>query len=112
MTVYNLARKPDGPVLLAFVELPAPLTTMLAIPIKLRRLNRGPFGWEARPIPKLTGGYGFITEYSLRIGRRFLSASCVGGKLQLRVVSGFADGARRSERVARPCTVAEADPRK
>ena len=112
MTIYNLGRKPDGPDLLAFVELPAPFTAALSIPIELRRLNRGPFGWEVRaPIPKIAGGAGFITEYSLRIGRRFLSATCVGGKLQLRVFSRFADGTRRSERVARPCTVAEADVR-
>lgn len=109
MTIYNLGRGP-GPDLLALVELPVPIAAMLGIPIDLRRIHRGRMGWEARaPIPKIAGGSGAITGYSLRIGRRFLTATCGDGRLDLRAVTTFADGERRSERVVRPCTAAKAD---
>lgn len=113
MTLYNLGADDRGPELLAFAYFPAPVVTALEIPVEVRPLDRGPFGWEARAsVPKIFGGYGLITDYSLRIGRRFLSATCVGGKLELRVVAGFYDRRRLGERSIRPCAVAEADVRK
>jgi hypothetical protein len=112
LTLYHRGRTADGARLLAFAYLPAPLTGAIEIPVEVRRINRGRRGWEIRPsIPRSTGGGVWITEYSLRIGKRFLSATCVGGKLVLGVVSGFEDGTTRRERVVRPCTVPEADPR-
>jgi len=113
MTLYNLGPKRRDPELLAFAYFSAPTTTALAIPIEVRRIDRGPFGWEARAsVPKIFGGYGWITEYSLRIGKRFLSATCVGGKLELRVAVGFYERRGLGERRVRRCAVAEADVRK
>lgn len=107
MTIYKVGHGPD---LLAFVELPAPIAGTLGIPIDLRRVQRGRMGWEARaPLPKIAGGSGVITRYSLRIGKRFLTATCADGRLDLRAVTAFADGEKRGERVIRPCSVAKAD---
>src|SRR5689334_22041681 len=65
--------------------LPAPVTAELAIPVDFRRVNRGRIGWEAElSIPKIASGHGSLTRYSLRIGKRFLSATCVGERLELR----------------------------
>jgi hypothetical protein len=112
MTLYNLGAGGRGPELLAYAYFPAPVVTALEIPIRVRSLDRGPFGWEARAsVPKIFGGYGLITEYSLQIGKRFLSATCVGGKLELRVVAGFYDRRGLSERRSRRCAVSKADPR-
>jgi hypothetical protein len=109
LIVYKASDSPAGIDLVAFTFLPAPVTAEIVIPIYIRRVNQGRIGWEARlSIPKIAGGAGSLTGYALRIGRRFLSATCVGGKLQLRVFSGFDDGTRRSERVVSPCTVAKA----
>ncbi len=112
MTLYNRGRFRDGARLLAFAYLRAPLTGAVEIPIEIRRIDRGRMGWEIRPsIPRIFGGGIWITEYSLGIGKRFLSATCVGGELALRVVSGFEDGTRRNERPVSPCAVAKADAR-
>lgn len=112
LTLYNRGRTAGGARLLAFTYLPAPLTGAIGIPVEVRQINRGRMGWEVRPsIPKLFGAGVWITEYSLRIGKRFLSATCVGGKLALGVVSGFEDGTTRRERAVLPCTVAKADVR-
>ena len=92
--------------------LPAPVTAEFAIPIGFRPVNRGRIGWEAQlSIPKIAGDYGSLTGYSLRIGKRFLSATCVGERLELRAVTFFADGVRSGERAVRRCTVAKADVR-
>jgi hypothetical protein len=112
MTLYNRGRVPGGARLLAFAYLKAPLTGAVEIPVEIRRINRGRMGWQIRlEIPRNTGGGVWITDYSLRIGKRFLSATCVGRKLALRAVSLLEDGTRRRERAVSPCTVAEADPR-
>jgi len=112
MTVYNRGRVRGRAELLAFAYLPAPITAALQIPIEIRRTDRGRIGWEARPsIPKIAGGSGWISEYSLRIGKRFLSATCVGGKLELHVVSNFTDGTSRNARLVHPCSVSKPDVR-
>ena len=104
MTLYNLGPGPGGPELFAFAYFTAPVTAALRIPVELRRLDRGPFGWEARAsIPKIIGGKGEITEYALRIDRRFLSATCSRRKLELRVVSGFFDRPAHREKAAHAC---------
>jgi hypothetical protein len=99
--------------LVAHMFLSAPVTAQIVVPVEIRRVSRARIGWEALlPLPKIAGGYGSLTDYSLRISRRFLSATCVGGKLELRSATTFADGTRRHDRVVHPCTVAKADDRK
>lgn len=98
--------------MVAFAFLPAPATSELVIPIDIRRLGEGRIDWEARlSIPKIAGGAGSLTDYSLRIGKRFLSATCVGQRFELRAVATFADGSRLPEKAIRVCGVAEADAR-
>lgn len=109
MTLY----KRGGNRLLAFAYLEAPLTGAVEVPIEILRVDRGRMGWELRAaIERNDDGGLWISGYSLRIGKRFLSASCVDGVLGLRVVSGFDDGTRSNERLVSPCAVAEADSRK
>ncbi len=90
--------------------LPAPVTAEIAIPIDVRRVDKGRVGWEAQLLlPKIAGGYGSLIAYSLRIGKKFLSATCVGRQLELRAVTIFADGTSQGERSVRTCAVAKAD---
>lgn len=91
----------------------APVTAEISIPIDIRRVDKGRIGWEAKLLfPKIAGGYGSLIDYSLRIGKPFLSATCVGRQLELRAITLFADGTSRSERAIRTCAVAKADVRK
>ncbi|MDX6635514.1 MAG: hypothetical protein QOF06_1717 [Solirubrobacterales bacterium] len=77
--------------------------------MKVRRVRKGRIGWEAvAAIPKIAGGAGSITDYTLKIGKRFLSATCVS-HFELRAVSIFVDGTRLRERSVRPCAVPKAD---
>jgi hypothetical protein len=98
--------------LVAHMFLPAPVTSEIAIPIDVRRVDKGRVGWEAKLLfPKIAGGYGSLIDYSSRIGKPFLSATCVGRQLELRAVTLFADGTSHGERAIRTCAVAKADPR-
>ena len=105
LTLYNLGRKQGSIDLLARTFLVAPVTAEIVFKIEVRRINKERYGWRASAaLPKIAGGYGSITDYSLRIGRRLLAATCTDGKLTLRSLSAFADGSKRRETVVRTCS--------
>lgn len=113
LTLWSLGRKRGSVQLLAYAFLTAPVVAEIRIPVKVRRVEKGRIGWEARAaIPEIAGGFGSILDYSLTIGKRFLSATCGDGRLELRAASTFVDGTRLSRRRIRTCAVAEADVRK
>jgi hypothetical protein len=109
LTLYNLGRKRGGFDLLARTFLAAPVTGELLFIVEVRKLDGGRFGWRASGVlPKIAGGYGSITAYSLRVGNQLLAATCAGGKLALRATSRFTDGTKRRETVVRACSVVDA----
>ncbi len=113
LTLYKGARKAGGRSIVGNLVVPAPVTAEVGIPVQVRRIEDGRFGWRATAaIPKIAAGAGSIAGYSVRIGKRFLTATCGGGRLELRVVSTFADGAELADRAVRRCAVPEADVRK
>src|SRR5690349_2475432 len=112
LTLYNMGHSGKERHLLASAFIPAPVTGEIPNPIQVRRIDKGRFGWMATAtVPKIAGGSGSITGYSMRIGKRFLTATCGDGRLQLRATSTFVDGTRLVEGSIRACAVAEADAR-
>lgn len=109
LAIYNLGRRPGGADLIAWAYFRAPpITGGVAIYIKVRRTDQGRYGWKARfEIPKLAGGSGSITSYSMRFGKRIFSATCGNGELAARALSSFTEGERLGAAVFRTCTVAE-----
>jgi len=93
--------------LLANASLPSPVAREVAIPITIRKVDEGRVGWIATAaVPKIANGAGSITGYSLRIGKRFLTASCGGGRLELRALSYFVDGTKLLQTRVRTCSAA------
>lgn len=113
MVLVRVTDSSTGIDLVAHTFLSAPVTAEVVTTVDVRRANKGRIGWEAEfSIPKIAGAYGSLTEYTVRFGKRLLSATCVDERLELRAVTVFANGSRRSGHVSRPCVaVAEADPR-
>ncbi len=112
LVVFKAGGKSAGVDMVAFAYLSAPVASELVIPIDVRRIGKSRIGWEARlSIPKIAGGSGSLTDYALRIGKRFLSATCVGQRFELRAVATFADGSRLPEKAIRVCFMAKADVR-
>jgi hypothetical protein len=111
LTLWYTGRSRGGAQFLAYAYLTAPASQELPLAIEVRRVRKGRIGWEAvAAIPKIAGGSGSITGYSLTIGKRFLSATCVS-HFELRAVSILANGTRLRERSVRPCAVSKADVR-
>jgi hypothetical protein len=91
--------------LYVYAFFPAPVTAAVSIPVKVGKVDEERFGWKAVvAIPKIAGGSGSITRYSLRLQRRVVAAICDDGKHEARALSAFADGFRIYERAIRPCT--------
>lgn len=110
--LYNGGRSDDGWRLLALATLTVPTPSELVIPITIRKIDDERFGWRASAeVPKIAGGSGSIYGYSLRIGKRFLGATCGNGRLEMRATSTFADGEKIIGRTVQPCAVAEPDVR-
>jgi hypothetical protein len=96
----------------AYVAVPAP--TAIVTRVKVRKIHRGRFGTRAvATIPKIAGGYGAVTKFSLAIHRTFrrggrkrgyLLARCADGHFIAHLTAAFGDGDRLAGSVLRPCT--------
>jgi hypothetical protein len=106
LTIYNVGRRPGGADLVGYTFI-QPLIRNMIIPIKVRKNAGGRYGWKARfEIPKLAGGAGSVTSYSMHLGKRIFSATCSDGHMLARATSTFFDGSSRTDRAVRTCSVA------
>lgn len=106
VVLFKAVDSPAGIDLVAFTFLPAPVTAEIVTTVDIRRVNKGRIGWEALlSIPKIAGGYGSLADYSLRIGKRFLSATCADRRFELSAVTTTTEGQWIPEKVVRPCVI-------
>lgn len=95
-----------------YVAVPAP--TAVVATVKLTHIHRGHYGLHAdAQIPKIAGGSGSVTEYKLKIGRKFssggasasyLTASCPTGHYYAEGKVQFGDGTKLFVTHLLPCT--------
>jgi hypothetical protein len=96
----------------AYITVPVPAAIVTTV--KIKKIHHGRYGILATAsIPKIAGGSGSVTSFSLKIDKKFtykgkqvsvLSAKCPDGKLQAHATAVFADGTRASTEFVRPCT--------
>jgi hypothetical protein len=95
----------------AYVNVPAP--TAIVTKAKITKINEGRFGMRIQArIPKIAGGYGSVTEFDLKVGRRyaykgkksFLVAGCPTGIWMAKGQASFEDGTKLAISHAFPCT--------
>jgi hypothetical protein len=88
-----------------------PITTAIVTTVKIKKAGTGLK--TVASIPKIANGAGSVTDFSLKIDKKFtykgkkvsvLSAKCIGGKIQAHVTSKFYDGTQLSADVLRTCT--------
>lgn len=99
--------------LLLHVYLAVPVSAAVVIPAEVHRTSKGRFRLQLiAKVPKVAGGYGSLTSFSLRLGRKFtykskkqsyLLAKCPDGHLQAKGVGVFNDGTRISGTAVRSC---------
>lgn len=86
----------------AYITVPTPAAIVTTVKIKKHKSGR--YGLKSvATIPKIAGGSGSVTAFSLKINKG-LSAKCPDGKLQAHATSVFADGTKASATILRTCT--------
>lgn len=96
----------------AYITVPTPAAVVTTV--KIKKIHKGRYGTLAvASIPKIAGGAGSVTSFSLSINKKYkykgksvsvLSAKCPDGKLQAHATAIFADGTKASAEVIRTCT--------
>lgn len=96
----------------AFFKIPVP--GAIVTTLKISKIHKGPYGLRTvATIPKIAGGAGSVTAFSLKIDKKYtykgkkvsvLSLSCPDGKVPVAITANFADGTSASVNFVRPCT--------
>ncbi len=88
-----------------------PITTAIVTTVKIKKSGSGIK--SVTTIPKIANGAGSVTDFSLKIDKKYtykgkkvsvLSAKCIGGKIQAKVTAKFYDGSQLKADVLRTCT--------
>ena len=88
----------------AYLTVPTPAAVVATV--KVKKISNGRYGLSSiTTIPKIAGGSGSVTDFSLTINKKgVLTAKCPDGKLQAHGTAIFTDGTRASAEVIRTCT--------
>lgn len=86
----------------------APVTSWTITTAKIKKVREGRYGMEvAALVPKIAGGAGSITFFTLWLKRGIFSATCPNGRLDFHNRSVFADGTQLTQPAIRTCTARE-----
>jgi hypothetical protein len=88
----------------AYITVPTPAAIVTTV--KISKIHNGRYGTKSvATIPKIAGGSGSVTSFSLTIGKQgVLFAKCPDGKLQANALAKFADSTKVSATIVRTCT--------
>ena len=89
----------------AYITVPTPAAIVTTV--KIKKIHNGRYGLKSiASIPKIAGGSGSVTSFSLSVGskKKVLFAQCPDGKLQAHATSIFANGEKVSAGIVRTCT--------
>jgi hypothetical protein len=96
----------------AYITVPTPAAVVTTL--KIKKIHHGRYGLlTTATIPKIAGGSGSVTSFSLKIDKKFnykgkkvsvLTAKCPDGKIQAHATAIFDDGTRASAEILRTCT--------
>ncbi|HEX5609744.1 MAG TPA: hypothetical protein VFX45_06610 [Solirubrobacterales bacterium] len=104
LVVFNGGFEDGVTTLLVHAFIPIPTPTAIVTTVKIKKIHKGRFGLHAvATVPKIAGGSGSITSFSLKINPRVFTATCPDGHLNARGTAVFSDEARVQARIGRPC---------
>jgi hypothetical protein len=114
LLIFNGGEKNGVTTLLIHAFVTLPVRAAVVVPLQIRRVDRGRYGLlMTAQVPKIAGGAGSVTQFSLRFPRQLgkvrkrpgvFSATCSDGRLQTRVSTVFADGATVRAELISGCT--------
>jgi hypothetical protein len=87
----------------AYLTVPTPAAIVSTV--KIKKIHNGRYGLgSVTTIPKIAGGSGSVTEFSLTINKKgVILEKCPDGKIQAHAIAVFADGTRASAEIIRTC---------
>jgi hypothetical protein len=97
----------NGGVTTFFVHayLTAPVTAAVVTTVKIKKIRNGRYGLLATgTVPKIAGGSGSPTFFTLTLKKGIVEATCPDGHLSAHGTAVFADGIKASGTVVRSCT--------
>lgn len=96
----------------AYITVPTPAAIVTTV--KIKKIHNGRYGIKSvASIPKIAGGSGSVTSFSLAVDKKFtykgkkvsvLTAKCTDGKLVAQGEAIFSDGTKAEAEVVRTCT--------
>jgi hypothetical protein len=105
LLVFNGGLKGGTTTLFIHAYFSAPVTGAIVTTVKVKKVKEGRYGLKSiATIPKIAGGSGSVTFFTLTLKKGIVKATCPDGKLQARGTAVFADGTRAKGTVIRPCT--------
>lgn len=85
--------------------LTAPVVAAVVTTVKIKKVHNGRYGLESiATIPKIAGGSGSPTFFTLTLKKGIVKATCTDGHLNARGTAVFSDGTKVNGSVIRPCT--------
>ena len=115
LTLFNGPKKHGNYTVFVHFHIDIPAPTTFIIPIEIKRINKGIYGYRTEAkIPKIAGGYGIPLSGSITVGKKwtfkgkqhsYISARCANGRLQGRGEFTFKDGTELTGTFIRPCKV-------
>ena len=85
--------------------LTAPVTAAVVTTVKIKKIRKGRYGLLATgTVPKIAGGSGSPTFFTLTLKKGIVKATCPDGHLSAHGTAVFANGTKASGTVLRPCT--------
>lgn len=102
LSFFNGPKRGGRPSLIAHAYERVPEPKTLLVPIEIERVRHGRYGWRVEiELPEIAGGHGAATLAKATLGRTFkrrgqrfgyVTARCVGGRLQVQGLAVFANG--------------------
>ncbi len=115
LTLFNGPKKNGNASVLVHFHIDVPAPTTFIVPIEIKRINKGLYGYRTEAkIPKIAGGYGIPLSGWLKIGRKwtykgkqysYINARCSRGRLQAHLEVGFRDNTFLSGTAFSTCKV-------
>jgi hypothetical protein len=88
ITFFNAPSIGGDPTVIVHAHLNVPAPTTYLVTFRIERIHEGPLGYRVESdIPKIAGGYGSVTEFRFRLGRKWRFAGRVLSYLNARCVT-------------------------
>lgn len=105
LLAFNGGFKGGVTTLFVHAYLTAPVVAAVVTTVKVKKVHKGRYGLLSTAlVPKIAGGSGSVTFFTLTLNKGIIKATCPDGHLNARGTAVFSDNTKVKGTVLRPCT--------